>query len=66
MKKGLPQIGQDNATLERYGLIHKTVIDAAERTQGRARGFQPRGLADTYNLFDKLRDEPGGGPVETY
>lgn len=56
---GWPDVGQDEETLEKYGLNHDKVLRAAMRTQERTGTFQPRGIKGLEGLFTGLAKDPG-------
>ena len=59
-RKGVPKIGQDEDTLDKYDLNHEIIIRAAERTQSRAKEFRPRNLESVGERFNDIVDNPSG------
>ena len=55
-----PDIGQGEETLKDWGLTQKKVIQAAERTQDRAREFNPKGLAGIDGIFHRAIEAADG------
>ena len=55
----VPKIGQDEDSLKDYGLNHASLIGAAERIQGRASSFIPRGLDGLSDFILSATDQPG-------
>ena len=54
-----PDVGQDEDTLEDYGLNHVQVINAAERMQERAQTYKPRRDFDALEeVFDDIKQDP--------
>ena len=54
----IPEVGQDEETLEEFDLNHKMIIQASERMQERAGEFRPRNMELLQSMFEDMIENP--------